>query len=51
MLSVSGLRFFGKDASQNPGYKIMLAGMAAILVGIGLVYFSTGDGAGRWHLD
>ncbi len=33
------LHFFGKEANENLGFKVMIAGLAAMLVGFGLVYF------------
>jgi hypothetical protein len=33
------LRFFGKEINENLGFKVMMAGLAAVLAGFGLIYF------------
>jgi hypothetical protein len=33
------LHFFGKEINENFGFKVMMAGLAAMLAGFGLVYF------------
>lgn len=33
------LHFFGKEVNEDLGFKVMMAGLAAMFAGFGLVYF------------